>query len=188
METLHLTSQKTYWIFVLVECIHCDKKVSLRKSSISGVRSHLLYNHPDHYKKVFTQKLPKKSKADVDAVELVEVIKEQDKYEKGRDKLIHTTDTPLKPRTPNQRKMQYPTPSNVKPIQSFLKLKYSTYDSCQLAYDMDCMKSIVKCNLPFPIVDSKGFKGYTYSLNNRVNVKHIRNRYQTNWHPSLVED
>ena len=34
------------------------------------------------------------------------------------------------------------------------------------------MKFIMKYNLPFSIVDSEGFKEYTYSLNNKVNVKH----------------
>ena len=82
-----------------MECTHCDKKVPQRKSSTSGVRSHLLYNHADQYKEVITQELAKKKKSDVDAVELMKAIKEQDEYEKGRDELTHTTDTPLKPRT-----------------------------------------------------------------------------------------
>ena len=54
--------------FVLVECTDCDKKIPQRKSSLSGVRSHLPYNHPDQYKEVVTQELVKKKKADVDAV------------------------------------------------------------------------------------------------------------------------
>ena len=55
--------------------------------------------------------MAKKKKADVDAVELEEAIKEQDEYEKGRNELIHTTDTILKPRTTKRRKLEYPTPS-----------------------------------------------------------------------------
>ena len=112
--------------FVLMECNHCDKKIPQRKSSTSGVRSHLLYNHPDQYKEVAALELAKKKKADVDAVELMEAIKDQNEYEKGRDELIHTTDTPLKPRTTKLRKLEYPTPSNAKATHSFLKLKYST--------------------------------------------------------------
>ena len=81
-----------------MECIHCAKKILQRKSSKSGVRSHLFYNNPDQSKKVVTQKLVKKKKANFDADELVEAIKEQGEYKKGRDELIHTTDCPLKPR------------------------------------------------------------------------------------------
>ena len=46
--------------FILVGCIHCDKKIPQRKYSTSRVRSHLFYNHPDQYKKVVTQELAKK--------------------------------------------------------------------------------------------------------------------------------
>ena len=71
-----------------------------------------------------------------------------------------------------QSEEYWSTRTNAKLTHSFLKLKYPTNDRRQLVYDMDCMKFIVKCNLPFSTVDSEGFKEYSYSFNSRVNVKH----------------
>ena len=90
--------------------------------------------------KAVTQELVKKKKADVDAVELVKAIEKHNEYEKGRDELVHTTNTLLKPRIRKRRKLEYPTPTNVKPTHSFLKLKYSTYDS-------RLSKVIISCEL-----------------------------------------